>query len=892
MFASDGSYVDSWAAPPCIPSSAFRPRAIAVGSGLVYTAQDWFTGETRVLCFDTAGSFVRQWTVSGRVLSMDVTDDGGLVAAIEPSRVVEFDQFGRPVDTAQALPAGHDPLGRPTAVSVRADRLFVADASPSRVVVFRQRQGEQVVTAFSPTLLPACPGAVITLAGHGIPEDLRVWLSDGQQLIEAESTWVDPGRAEARFDLSSASGGTYRLFVSGSGLPQTQLGQAMVTSRLDARLVGNWRVEEVVGAGEEGEGMEVLRLSPDGTAAWERLDGEHPWKTGWWAASEDDLTLVYSTGRPNVPLGTESYRWMRQAEKLTLTGEPPASSPVQISLQLVDEAALIEPSIAGRWRLVRLREHGQAVNVDWDETMSVCSAGTYTIVSDRHGEWAGELGQLQAHTGAATRIQQAAWGRPLAIQRVGTYTLDSDKLTLSFDSPEEVIEEWERISQPGARPLLWVCAEEPQAVLRGAARTLNVYVGNHGNAPATNVVVTVRLPWATSSDVAEAAHFDRLQPGQVEAVAVTLTPPAQYGRNTARIVLTVSCAGGEEQQSQWSARLPVVDAVMDLAVAVVVPPSVRPGAAAPVDIIVASRGLEPRTAVTGAQRLERALIMRVPQGTSVTAAVGHFDGAEQAWWMSWAELINQMNQDLTVLRLTLRPPAGANPGTVLSGSVQLCVPAGLEELSPADNAATWRIGIATEPPPVQLAANPPFLVAPGQPIGIGVCLMPRSEQLHHQATILYLDPQLDLPGSPVSVGAELDIPHGRLVIRQEAAVAPGQTFLFSQLVSTPPWSSRETEFTFGGVAYLASGAELLEPVRVGFGRRVGDINADGMVDYRDMAAFIGGWRQAVGGTYDPSYDIGPVTGSWPDVVSAPDGVIDNVDAAVMLQALLGALMQR
>ena len=81
--------------------------------------------------------------------------------------------------------------------------------------------------------------------------------------------------------------------------------------------------------------------------------------------------------------------------------------------------------------------------------------------------------------------------------------------------------------------------------------------------------------------------------------------------------------------------------------------------------------------------------------------------------------------------------------------------------------------------------------------------------------------------------------------------------------------------------YLPSNVVVLNT-----GRRVGDLNNDGLVNLADLELFVQGFRAALVGQYDPLYDLAPLVGTWPDVTSAPDGRVDAADAAAMVEAWL------
>ncbi|MBC7289242.1 MAG: hypothetical protein H5T86_14630, partial [Armatimonadetes bacterium] len=121
-------------------------------------------------------------------------------------------------------------------------------------------------------------------------------------------------------------------------------------------------------------------------------------------------------------------------------------------------------------------------------------------------------------------------------------------------------------------------------------------------------------------------------------------------------------------------------------------------------------------------------------------------------------------------------------------------------------------------------------------------------------------------------GTDID-PGGRADLRFSCAVAP----------TTPA----RTHLVFRATVITRDCAPLQvvsSPLVVGW--PVGDVNRNGLVDVRDLVAFILGWRRSHAGQYQAQCDVAPVVGSWPDDVSQADGRVDSLDAAAMLDALL------
>ncbi|MGL5151229.1 MAG: hypothetical protein ACRC7N_11725, partial [Clostridium sp.] len=75
----------------------------------------------------------------------------------------------------------------------------------------------------------------------------------------------------------------------------------------------------------------------------------------------------------------------------------------------------------------------------------------------------------------------------------------------------------------------------------------------------------------------------------------------------------------------------------------------------------------------------------------------------------------------------------------------------------------------------------------------------------------------------------------------------------------------------------------------------GDFNNDGVIDFEDLLLFAKaynhskgdvGWMDYIPGEFGTPYadkDIGPATGNPPNLVMAPDNVVNNVDYEVFLR---------
>jgi len=136
-YSSSGDLIDSFEAPGSAGEPAAKPTGVAVDSrGQVYVAAG-----NRLLAFDSAGTFVKDWReAAGQPFSVlwDVaTDRDGRVFALDAGngRVIEIQTDGS-ISAWGGIGGGDGELEHPSGLAVNDDTVVVADAGNARVVEF------------------------------------------------------------------------------------------------------------------------------------------------------------------------------------------------------------------------------------------------------------------------------------------------------------------------------------------------------------------------------------------------------------------------------------------------------------------------------------------------------------------------------------------------------------------------------------------------------------------------------------------------------------------------------------------------------------------------------------------------------------------------------------
>jgi DNA-binding beta-propeller fold protein YncE len=886
VFSSTGQPLRSWGGVGEPPGHQFQPHALAVAAGRVFTAEDLLVGG-RIVAFDLQGKYLRDWPTAERVVDLVANDNLQVCALTETGRIVVFNEFGEVVDSVPVQSYGGAPLAQPQALALDGNHLYVADTGNSRLVELTRVTLPAEVSQFGPALLPARSGVLVTVTGQALPRDLVGWLALPSGRLMAASQWADASLVRLNFALEKVTPGAYDLYVAGTGLGQMRVGTVTVSSSLDANLVGTWQLVRSGPAGHllPDDGKTLLTVELDGGVRWERVDGSGQERSGGAVAAQGLLTLLFTTSSPAGQTGTEAYAYTLVADELTLAGQPPATAPQLWIFRRLDTGRVLDPAVAGVWTLWQLDTGQGPQQVSWQESWEIDSTGAYVLASNTGGVWGNEIGQVEAHDGRLVRTPQNALAAPRNPPRSGTFTVSADELVATFSEPQARKEWWRRSGQAGPRPLLWTCLVLEQPLWRGRSSGGRIYLGNHGQAAAREVSVRLSAPWLGTTPV-QIASLATLAPHEVTALPVQLTPPSNYTSATAYLQAQVAAEHPVAVVRRYSRRELVRAPQLDVGIRAQVLGGLVPGAQGRLRISVLSRGVPPAEVLSSSQLQERAFSVYVPEPAWVGPPAGRWDPQRRLWWASWQEVVGALRAG----RADLEAPFGiaAAPGTRVSGLALLHLPPTLPEASPQDNAVAWQAEVRAGWQTVELSLQPSTRLLPGDTLQAQIVIHPPAQTtLVHRATVLEVDPWVDLTACPLASGYTLDWASRRIIYLETRTLSGGDSLELQQPLPLYPSVPLGSTLNFAATCFFDNYAPVrVGPVSVTVGGLVGDLNGDGLVNEADLAAFALGWQLARSGYYYRLFDLAPLSGSWPNPVSQPDGRVDGRDAAAMLEAVL------